>query len=493
MAQNNMTILTAAWISASTDFQQRVPAPDKAGFDATAKFLLEPLNGKYFNEFTSLMYQIGLSIIEQKAFKNPLKRFLKEPLYFGNTVREIAAPWIEAHSFNPCDETLLKCENPEYAEWFYSINREDVYPWTINAVELRKALAGGADGMQINNLIGAKTQAAINSDEYDTMNIMLNEVAFADKNWGAGLFKKHVAEPVDQATAQAFLAEVKSDFGRLKFPSELYNSINVPVFARPDELVLLVTPEVAAKTDVYSWFNRLVGLNLDADEGVVVEIPEFPINGVFAMLTTADFFQCRDSFYTIDTFFDPKAQKEQYFLHHQGSYAASPYVPCICYTTDEATAVPTVTVSVTGLEMSAKAEHKDGTTEAVTVSGSQGARTATVYREVLESDSRYIFEGAYTGTVTPSDTPVRIPMAGLVWEAVSLTKVGSGSTETVIPLNSRTYITEDGVLHVQAIEKYFTDPGDTVKAVFTCDGSYINPSGSTVSLEDKLTITIEEQ
>lgn len=485
MAQNNQTILTAAWIAGSNDFQQRVPAPDKAGFAATANFLLEPMNGKYFNEFTALMYQIGLTIIEQKSFENPLKRFLKEPMYMGDSVRAIAAPWIEAHAFKPCDETLLKCENPEYKEWFYTINRADVYPWTINAVELRKCLAGGADGMQLNNLIGAKTQAAINSDEYDTMQIMLNQIAFADATWG-GLFRKQITAVTDQATAQAFLAEVKADIARIKFPSRLYNSIEVPVFAKPEELVLLITPELAAKTDVYSWFNRLVGLNLDASS-MVVEVPEFPVPDIQAILTTQDFFQCRDSFYTIDTFFDPKAQKQQYFLHHQGQYAVSPYVPCICYSDAESTTVPVVTVAITGGTMQAELQHPDGTTEAVTVSGSAGARTMTVDYETLYSDSVYRLIPAYSGSVSPSGTPVEVPAAGFAWQIASITS----SDNADIPVNTRSYIDEHGHIHLQKLNKsLLSDEGSYITVVAQGAGSYMNPSDEGSVIQDQVTITI---
>lgn len=486
MAVNNETILTAAYINGSLDFQQRVPAPDKAGFDATAKFLLEPMNAKYFNEFTALMYQIGLTIVEQKAFTNPLKRFLKEPLYFGNSVREIAAPWIEAHAFNPSDETLLKTENPEYTEWFYSINREDVYPWSINQLELRKALQGGADGMQLNTLVAAKTQAAMNSDEYDTMNIMLQQIAFADSNWGEGLYKKHVDAVTDQASAQAFLAEIKTDFGKLKFPSKLYNSIDIPVFARPEELVLLVTPEVAAKTDVYSWFNRLVGLDMNAQEGTVVEVPQFPIPGAVAMLTTADWFQCRDSFYTVQTFMDPKSMREQYFLHHQGQYGASPYVPCIIYTTGEGTTDNVITVNVTGLSLQGKLEHPDGTSEAVSIS----SNAMSVDYDTLISDSRYVVEGIYQGTVSASDTPVHIPSAGLVWEIASITSKTGSSAAVNVPANSRTYVTEDGVLHVQNIEKYVAVANTTVTVTANYKGSYENPSGATATLGGTLKFNI---
>ena len=44
MAVKNSTIIEKAWLEGTNDFQQRIPNPSIAGYDATVQALFEPYN-----------------------------------------------------------------------------------------------------------------------------------------------------------------------------------------------------------------------------------------------------------------------------------------------------------------------------------------------------------------------------------------------------------------------------------------------------------------
>lgn len=60
MAEKNSTILKNIWLNGTNDFQQRVPEPDVADISETVRYLTQPMNRRYYNEFLdSLINRIG--------------------------------------------------------------------------------------------------------------------------------------------------------------------------------------------------------------------------------------------------------------------------------------------------------------------------------------------------------------------------------------------------------------------------------------------------
>ena len=82
---------------------------------------------------------------------------------------------------------------------------------------------------------------------------------------------------------------------------------------------------------------------------------------------------------------------------------------------------------------------------------------------------------ALAGSVTPTGTPVAVePDAATYTVAATHT---ADSTTTPVKLNSRTYISPDGILHVQKSGDLAV--GD--KIVVTAKTAYVNPSDSKVT------------
>ena len=457
MATDNTTIAGRVYLSGTNDFQQRVPNPTISGIDATSKFLFDPMNRRYLNEFVdAFVNRIGTQIVHNNQWENPLTIFKGSNLRYGASIQESAVKWLRAHTYDVDDATLLKVERPEAAVWYHTVNRKDRYDITLELPDLQQAFA---DEMGLNSLGAAIMTAPRNSDNYDEYLSMLNQIAFYEKNWK--FFKHKVsAAPTDEATGKEFLKAVRAYAKKLKFPSSLYSPVSaeygIPTFAKPEELVLFITADAAASIDVDTLASVF---QLDKAEAAyrTIEVPELPVPNAFALLTTDSFFVCNDYVYANESFYNPQTLSTNYYLHHWEVVSVSPFVPAILFTTDAGTAVPTLTQSVTGVNITAaKNSLKPGDTMPLTVE--------------------------LTGTVTGNDAGIEVAPDAVTWSVSGETAASEGKP---LDLNNATRVDRLGVLHTQ---KTGLKKSNVLHVTGTA--SYVNPSGATTQYADTVDITI---
>ena len=457
MAVNNSTIAGRIWLSGTNDYQQRVPAPDVADMAATSKFLFDPMNKRFLNEFMdSFVNRIGLQVVHQNEWQNPLAQFKRASMRYGSAIQESAVKWIRAHSYDIDDNVLFELSKPEAAVWYHTVNRQDRYDITVELPDLRKAFL---DEYGLNSLVNAIMTVPRNSDNYDEYLSMMQQIAYYEENWG--FFKHSVsAAPADEATGKEFLTAVRSDAIKLGYPTAYYSPVSakygIPVFAKPEELVLFITADAMASVDV----NTLAGIfNLDKAElrYRTIVVPELPIPNAFAMLTTDQFFVCSDYVYANESFYNPKNLATNYYLHHWEVVSVSPFVPAIIYTTDTATALTTVTQTVSGLTITA---------DPATVEPGGTAQLAV----------------DLTGSVTGNDAGIEVKPDAVYWSISAETAATEGEP---IALSERTYIDRDFVLHVQ---EDGLETGNVLHVTGT--SVYVNPSGTTTQQTKTADVTI---
>ena len=457
MAEKNTTIAGRVFLSGTNDFQQRVPNPTIEGIDATSKFLFDPMNRKYLNEFIdAFVNRIGTQIVHNKSWENPLAVFKQGASRYGQTIQESAIKWIKAHAYNVDDDTLLKVERPEAAVWYHSVNRRDRYDISIEEPDLRMAFA---DETGLNRLIDAIMTVPRNSDNYDEYICMVNLLAYYEANWG---FFKHqtTAAPSDEATGKEFLKALRAYASKLQFPTSLYSPVSaeygIPTFAKPSELVLFITADADASVDVDTLASVFQLDKAEAKYRKIV-LPELPISGAYAMLTTDDFFVCQDYVHANESFYNPQTLSTKYMLHHWETVSASPFVPAILFTVEQGTAVGTVTQSVTGINITASPTSvKPGGTTQLAVS--------------------------LVGTVGANDEGIVLAPDAVTWSVSALTAATDGEP---IQLSERTYVDRLGVLHVQAEGLEATNILNV-----TGTSSYVNPSAKPVAHTKTIQVTI---
>lgn len=443
MAQDNQTILANAWIEGSNDFQQRIPDPTQAGIAATIDAIFAPMNNRFYNEFVdTLVQRIGYTYVHQQRFRNPLAVFKKEFMYYGATVQETFFKWIKAHSYDDASETLLKMRRPEAEVCYHTVNRQDRYDITVVRQELQQA---AAEEFGLNRYIAGVMDIPMNSDAYDEYQIMKELIAFYEQSWG--FFKVNGSVPTDETTAKTLLKQLRAFGGKLRFPSSLYNAAivqDIPVFVNnPSELVLLVTPEVQASLDVDAL---AVLFNMDkADvQSRIVIIDEFPIAGAYALLTTDEFFQCRDTLLENASFYNPETLGVNYFLHHWGVYSVSPFVPAILFTTEAGSSTPVIEVEPAILTLGVKGAYE------------------------IWPGGKVQLTAEFSGNVTVNDRGIDVQPDAAKWSVQLF-----DSNQAPVAVNTRTYVDRLGVLHLQ---KSGIEPGGYV--VLSAAPAYVNPSGA---------------
>lgn len=459
MATDNATIAGRVWLNATNDFQQRVPNPTQAGMAATSKFLFNPMNRNYFNEFMDqYINRVAVQYVRTNAWENPLAVFKGSKISYGSAIQESAIKWIKAHSYNVEDETLLKLTLPEAAVWYHTVNRKDRYDISVELPDLQMAFT---EEYGLNNLVSAIMRVPYNSDNYDEYLSMMQQIAYYEENWG---FYKHnlSAAPTDEATGKEFLTALRTDAGNLAFPSSLYSPVSaeygIPTFARPNELVLFITPAVQAAIDVNTLASVFQLDKADIKYRTVL-VRELPVPNAVALLTTEDFFVVNDYLYQNESFYNPQTLATNYYLHHWEIVSVSPFVPAILYTTDAATTVTKLTQSVTGVN--------------VTAEGSAST---------VEPGSTLQLNVELTGTITDNDLGIEVEPDAVYWSVSAETAAGEGDP---IALNSRTYVDRLNVLHVQ---KSGLETGNVIHVTGTT--IYVNPSGTTTSYTKTLDLTV---
>lgn len=472
MATNNSTILEKVWLNSSNDFQQRIPRPTQGSISKTIDALFNPMNRQYFNDFMQvLINRIAFTYVRGQRWDNKLAVFKGQKINYGSTIQEIAPNWIRAHAYNVSDETLLKLNRPEAEVWYHSQNRQDRYDISVSYDDLRTAFV---DEYGLNNFIAKVMEVPINSDEYDEYRIMLQLIAEYENSFG--FYKEQISAVSDETTAKAFLKKLREMAGMLEFPSARYNAANVdiPVFAKNSELVLLMTPAVKASIDVDA-LAMLFNLEKGEVNQRIVLVDEFPIPNVQAILTTEDFFVCHDTVYENTNFWNPQTLVNNYYLHHWGIYSVSPFVPAILFTTASGTSIPTVTQSLSAITLTI------GDGNSPTVEPGKSIATSLALTGTLTTAQNV----SYTGDkieLAPNAATYEV-------SATRTTTTGTGNdavtTTESVPLNARTYVDKYGVLHVQ---KSGLETGDVITVVATC--TYVNPSGSTSPLTNNATVTI---
>ena len=437
-------------LEGSNDFQQRIPNPQINNYADVVGALFDPMNNDMFNQFSGLLNGLMGTYIESKLFENPLRVLKKPAAEWGNTERHVAVKYLQAHSYKVDDETLLKLEQPEFVEWFYSVTEPRRYEFSWSRYEMQRVFAN--DGYGFDELLSATISQAYSSDNYDEMNIMIQMFAEADVRLG-GLYRENLSvAPTDLASSKELLTKVRAIAGRMKFPTMFYNHIPVPVHENGDTLVFWVTPEVDAVLDVQA-LAELFNVERAEVRYRKIIIPEFPIPNVYAALTSEDFIYARDVWYGMEPpFYNPANLTYKYYLHHAQMIGVNPAANCVLFTTDSQTVIPTITIAPSAIEF-------DPDTGNIEIGGT------------LQTHINLTGTGAAGRIAVEPDAAMY---------TVAATRSGDA-----IPLNSRTYVDNHGVLHAQ---KSGLEVGDII--TITATSVYINPSGSTTAFTDTFSASV---
>lgn len=460
MAVNNSTILARAWLEGTNDYQQRIPNPVIATLEETQRALWAPNASDLRNQFTDfLVKRIGYTIARAKSWESPLAVFKGPRLNFGATIQEIAFAWVKGHTYTDDAQTLLKKYEPDGAVAYHQVNREMKYPITINDPELRMSVV---DQIGLNRIAAGFMTAPVNSDNYDEYRTMLQLLATYEDEYGFFKFGL-TAAPTDEETGKAFLTAVRQMVGRFAFPSSLYNAskVDIPVFAKPDELVLITTVDTAAvlSVEVLASIFHVEQAEINVRQ---ILVDELPIPGAVALLTTEDFFVVQDYLYETTSFYNPETLGTTYWLHHWEVVSASPFVPAVLFTTNPGTNAPVIKQTVTGMTITGPDAIEQGGTAQLAVN--------------------------LTGTISPDVPEIAVEPDAALYTVTATVAGGKGEdavTAAVELSEWDNYVDAFGVLHIGEDVPVGATITVTAKSV------YVNPSAATTKYTAVHTLTVK--
>lgn len=475
MSVLNSTVMEKCWLEGSNDFQTRIPSPTQQGYAQCVSELFAPYNHDLFNQFTGLLNGLMGTYIESKLFENPLRELKKPAKAWGNTERGVAVKYLDAHSYMPTSETLLKVEKPEYREWFYSVQNPRRYEFSWSKYELQRVFAQG-DSYAFDDLLSATLTQMYSSDNYDEMNSMIQMFAEADTRLG-GLYRHTIsAFPTNEATSKELLKAIRTDASLMKFPTMNFNHIDIPVHENGDTLVLWVSAQdgVLANLDVEA-LSQVFQLDKAEIQYRIIEIPSFPIPNVCAALTSEDFIYCRDVYYGVEPpFYNPENMTYKYYLQHAEMIGVNPVANCVLYSTDANTqVVPTINIVPSSLEFT---NGNSAIQEAIEMPFVPGS--------VIQLPDLMLF-GTVDGEDHNSMTNAFMEPESATYSVTAILVDTSGDTPVRIPiaLNSKTYVDKYGFLHLQKSGWPTLGTNLAIGITVTAESTAINPSGADFDIE----------
>lgn len=251
----------------------------------------------------------------------------------------------------------------------------------------------------------------------------------------------------------------------MQFPSTQYNALNVtdiPAYANPQQMVLLIEPEYLASLDVDA-LSAVFQLDKAEVPYRIVQVPSLGIPGAVALLVSADWYQVRDTMYGTTQFYNPQTFSNTLYLNHWGIYGVSPFTPCALFTTDAgtSTSITVVTQTVTGF----------------TLTPATGNVSAG---DVVQLTPKL------TANVAPTGTAIEVAPNSATYEVSAQHAAKADASGAAFQLDVNTFVDDQARLHVQR-------GGLTAGDVITVTGTatYVNPNGETTEHKAKCTFTVK--
>lgn len=329
----NSAIIANVWKYGSTDFQRRIPEPTKANLQASIKAIVNYQPS--YNEFAAaLINKVGRTIARAESWQNELAAYKLGMMEFGESIEEYKLGLIKAAVFDPRraygEQALFGRHSVEVQTSYHTINREARYDLTVEHPVLKRAFLSETG---LSQFAADMMTVPTTSDNWDEFLIMSNLFRQYEEN--DGFFKLHIDPLTSKDASDAFLELLREYAEILPYISERYNAAHMPSHARKEDLTLFVNPKAKAKLDVQS-LAALFNVSYADIPYKVQTLPEEYFFGVGddiqAVLTTSDFFVCADTYFDINSQPNPAGRYENWFLHHDGIYSVSRFVPAIAFT-----------------------------------------------------------------------------------------------------------------------------------------------------------------
>lgn len=387
---SNIDMLNAIRTDARSDYQNMVPEATKANIQETiAGIMSDNITRNQF--MNSLINRIGSTIVRDITWKNPLAVFKQGMMNFGDTIEEVHLDFIKPTIYEEQRDYLEKDvfgqAPPPSKSAFHTINRKEKFKITINRDVLRRAFLSDTGLAEMTSQIMA---VAASSDEWSEFLSMTKLFKTYDDKYG--FFRMQISdmntfEP-DKNKVDAALKALRVAANKMQYPTPAFNSAAVHSFARPEDLVLIATPEFKANVDVTSLSAAFNRSDAEAPSHIITVPGEaLGMADTSAILTSRQFLVIKDVLLENRSISNPEGLYDNFWLHHWSVLSASPFTPAIAFGTKPNTVVVTPKAETNAEIQAINILKSDGS--ASTVMSPGAIRQATITWKTAPANDHY--------------------------------------------------------------------------------------------------------
>ena len=374
-------------------FVNVVPSATEDNIASIKDILFNDSYQPMLNEFvTNLINRVGLTIVRNKSFSNPLALFKKGSMPLGSDIQEIYSNPAVAEQYdysNTAMAKLLTITDPDTHVAYYRRNRQDLYTKTIS----REGLQAAFDSWEkFEDFISSIAQSLYSGNYIDEFKYTKDLIDGAYAN--GKVVVKTVTNPTDTASAKAFLKAVRGLYSKMSFPSADYNAYSkfsgahgtVTTWTDPERVVLVIKADAMAEVDVEALASAF---NLDKANflGRVIQVDGFDHEEIVGVICDESWLQIYDNVFRFDEFYNARVMAWNEYLHAWGTWAISPFANAVVLATAQPKAVTAIdlgadvvlglTEDAAGEEVSVTITPSDGTSTISYSSSDEGVFTVS--------------------------------------------------------------------------------------------------------------------
>ena len=375
--------------NASKVFMETVPSATEDNIQTLSNILFNDAYQPMLNEFvTNLINRIGLTIIRNKTFSNPLSILRKGSMPLGTDIQDLYENPAEAEQYelsNTAMAKLLTITDPDTHVAYYRRNRKDMYTKTISRENLQGAFVSWEKFESYISAITTSLYSGNYIDEFELTKSLVDGAYDNDK-----VIVETVSPVTDESSAKAFIKKCRSLFNKMKLPSTQYNAYSkfsgakgtIKTWTEEDRFVLIVTSDVMAEVDV-DVLARAFNIENTKFLGRVIEVDSFENEEIQAILCDEAWFQIYENLMRFDEFYNARTMTWNEYLHVWQTYAICPFANAVVFATTQPKPATAVSVSDVSVAKDATANvtvtltPTDATTELEYISGDESTFTVS--------------------------------------------------------------------------------------------------------------------
>ena len=375
--------------NASKVFMETVPSATEDNIQTLSNILFNDAYQPMLNEFvTNLINRIGLTIIRNKTFSNPLSILRKGSVPLGTDIQDLYENPAEAEAYelsNTAMAKLLTITDPDTHVAYYRRNRKDMYTKTISRENLQGAFVSWEKFESYISAITTSLYSGNYIDEFELTKSLVDGAYDNDK-----VIVETINAVTDETSAKAFIKKCRSLFNKMKLPSTQYNAYSkfsgakgtIKTWTEEDRFVLIVTSDVMAEVDV-DVLARAFNIENTKFLGRVIEVDSFENEEIQAILCDESWFQIYENLMRFDEFYNARTMTWNEYLHVWQTYAICPFANAVVFATAQpkpATAISVANVNVAKdatANVTVTLTPSDATTELEFISGNETVFTVS--------------------------------------------------------------------------------------------------------------------